>query len=65
MIDDAAWRAMTHLWEMKHPYYCSESNYFKNGVGMHYESWAEFHAAMGDADDDYNLVFRWAAVPCP
>ena len=56
---------MTHLWEMKHPYYCSESNYFKNGVGMHYESWAEFHAAMGDADDDYNLVFRWAAVPCP
>ena len=48
-----------HLWEIHHPYYCSESNYYKNGVGEHFDSWADFHGAMGSADDDLNLLFRW------
>jgi hypothetical protein len=53
-----------HLWEIDHPYYCTEGNYFVPGtrwneVHNSYDSWTEFHDAWGDADPDYNLVFRW------
>lgn len=48
-----------HLWEIDHPYYCSESNYHDREVFQHFDSWADFYAEMGDADEDYNLVFRW------
>ncbi|MFJ9214276.1 hypothetical protein [Streptomyces sp. NPDC102264] len=47
------------LWEIDHPYYCTEGNYYKNGNHLTYASWAEFYAEWGDLDPDMNLVFRW------
>lgn len=53
-----------HLWEIDHPYYCNEGNYYASGTERHevhssYESWADFIAEWGDSDPDMNLVFRW------
>ena len=48
-----------HLWEVKHPYYANEGNYYSNECHAPYKSWAEFIEAEGDADIDYNLVYRW------
>lgn len=55
---------VTHLWDAKHPYYCSEGNYYVGGDRWHevhdeFDSWADFYAAWGDSDEDMNLVFRW------
>lgn len=50
---------MKHLWEINHPYYSSDSNYFKQGVGQHYPSWREFATEWEDNDLDLNLLFRW------
>lgn len=50
---------MSHLWEIDHPYYCQEGNYFKNGQHLTYDSWAAFQEEWGSLDDDLNLVFRW------
>ncbi len=51
---------MAHLWEIKHPYYCNQGNYFaREPCGDHYKTFAEFMSAYADADFDYNLVFRW------
>lgn len=52
---------MNHLWEAKHSYYCNEGNYYTNDreLGPHYKRWADFLDEWGDADLDYNLVFRW------
>lgn len=51
------------LWEARHPYYCTEGNYFTSQKHHQtiwpFKSWAEFLAEMGDADLDYNLLFRW------
>lgn len=52
------------LWDSTHPYYCQEGNFYVGGLRWHevhetFDSWADFHEAWGDADDDYNLVFRW------
>lgn len=49
----------TRLWEVDHPYYCNEGNYFKAGLINEYDTWREFVNEEGDADVDYNLVFRW------
>lgn len=48
-----------HLWEIKHPYYCSEGNYFSNDMHHEYKSWVDFLDEFGDTDMDMNLVFRW------
>jgi len=52
---------MKHLWEVDHPYYCSESNYFAaaSNTISDFKCWADFIAEWGDADEDYNLLFRW------
>jgi hypothetical protein len=51
---------MTHLWEINHPYYCNEGNYFASeSVESEYDSWAGFFEEEGDSDFDMNLVFRW------
>ncbi len=51
---------MKHLWEIKHPYYCNEGNYFSGeSVESEYGSWADFMEEEGDSDLDMNLVFRW------
>lgn len=58
------------LWEVKHPYYCSDTNYYVSGLenppGGHHEfgSWAEFD--WKDSDADLNLLVRWDwMVPDP
>lgn len=43
-----------HLWEIDHPYYFDH-----DGDNPPFESWADFLDEFGDADMDYNLVFRW------
>lgn len=48
-----------HLWDVDHDYYCNDGNYYANDTHAIYETWAEFIEAEGDADMDYNLVFRW------
>lgn len=50
----------THLYDSDHPYRCETANCWSGG-DMHsrFSSWAEFHDDMGDADMDYNLLFRW------
>jgi len=52
---------VTHLWEIKHPYYCNEGNFYKNGPDVHtvYASWGDFFEDWGTADEDWNAVFRW------
>lgn len=53
---------MPHLWEIDHPYYCNEGNYYAPGTDQpteKYESWEDFIDAEGDSDFDMNLVFRW------
>ncbi|MGW4703740.1 hypothetical protein [Streptomyces sp. NPDC004285] len=50
---------MAHLWEIDHPYYCQEGNYFKNGQHLTYPDWAAFQEEWGSLDDDLNLAFRW------
>lgn len=48
-----------HLWEIDHSYYCSLESYFSNETYTHFESFDEFLEMWGDADPDYNLLFRW------
>jgi hypothetical protein len=51
---------VTHLWEVDHPYYCSEDNFYKLGLHNRFESWAEFtETTFFSGDPDLNLVFRW------
>lgn len=50
------------LWEVDHPYYCAEGNYYArpvDGLPTEYDSWADFIADWGNTDPDMNLVFRW------
>ena len=50
-----------HLWEIKHPYYCEEHNYYQNlnEEQVTFKSWKDFLEDFGEADDDYNFLFRW------
>lgn len=53
-----------HLWEVDHPYYCNESNFFQRGdsdyeTNFKYKSFNDFMAEWGSSDEDMNLVFRW------
>lgn len=52
-----------HLWEVDHSYYCTDGQYFssqdKCQTVWEFKSWADFLSEMGDADMDYNLLFRW------
>jgi len=52
---------MKHLWEVDHPYYCNEGNYFASSqeCGDEFKSFADFLSEHGDSDFDLNLVFRW------
>ena len=50
------------LWEIKHPYYCEDGNYYADGYTQtifRYDSWSDYMEEFADADKDYNLVFRW------
>jgi hypothetical protein len=48
-----------HLWEIHHPYYASESNYYSNDAGNSYDSWYDFIESEGGNDKDLNAIFRW------
>jgi len=52
-----------HLWDVDHPYYCTEGGYFhtqEHFPTIHsFGSWAEFLSDMGSSDEDLNLLFRW------
>lgn len=52
-----------HLWEVKHPYDCTEGQYTSSQHNFktifEYESFSDFLEEWGNADLDYNLVFRW------
>jgi hypothetical protein len=48
-----------HLWEVEHPYYCNLGNFYSNDCGQRYNSFDDFLGEWGDADMDYNLLFRW------
>jgi hypothetical protein len=52
-----------HLWEVKHPYYCVEGQYFttqdRHQTIFEYDSFDEFLEECGNLDHDYNLLFRW------
>jgi hypothetical protein len=50
---------MLHLWEVNHPYYCNEGNYFANDCGDTYGMWSDFHSEYNNSDFDMNLVFRF------
>ncbi|MFE5332920.1 hypothetical protein ACFRCG_41710 [Embleya sp. NPDC056575] len=54
---------MTHLWEVDHPYYCADGNYWATDGANHetYDSWAEFteETLWFSGDRDLNLLFRW------
>lgn len=55
------------LKETNHSYYCSDSNYYVNGLNnwgrCDYETWGEFKEEWffdgNDIDDDYNHLFRF------
>lgn len=44
---------------VKHPYYCSDSNFYSNEPSQYFESLADFLDEFEDADPDLNLCFRW------
>ena len=47
------------LWEVNHPYYSSESNFYSDEPGERFESWADYLDRWGSSDLDLNLLFRW------
>lgn len=57
-------KAAQRLWEVDHPYYCNQGNYFDNGCGEKYTTWADFYSEMGGSDPDMNLLFRWDWQEC-
>jgi hypothetical protein len=50
---------MKHLWELNHAYYCNLGNYRSNDCLYEFDSFEDFNEAWGNADLDYNLLFRW------
>jgi hypothetical protein len=51
------------LWEVDHPYYCSESNFFARDCSSHYDRWQDFVEVSHDEDFDMNLIFRFDWIP--
>lgn len=47
------------LWEIDHPFYAEEGNFYSNDCANECESWQEFLDDMGDSDPDLNLLYRW------
>lgn len=49
------------LWDVEHPYYCNEGNFFARHEECccGYKRWQDFAEEQGDNDLDMNLLFRW------
>lgn len=56
---------MKHLWEIKHPYYMCEGNYYYNDCHTAYETLDAFMADWRDVDLDYNWLVRWDWIEGP
>lgn len=61
-----------HLWEIDHPYYGPEGNYYANSYQTaewkhSFDNWGEFlKEDMSELDFDMNFLFRWDwQVPDP
>ncbi len=52
---------MKHLWEVDHPYYCSEGNFYSHEPYAWHDCWDDF--GMVDSDPELNLLFRWDWTP--
>lgn len=49
-----------HLWEIDHPYYAAEGNYYNNHCHTRLDSWADFtELYFCKGDRDQNLLYRW------
>lgn len=48
-----------HLWEHDHPYYATRGCYYSNECHQSFDSWTDFLDEWGEADEDYNLLYRW------
>ena len=49
-----------HLWEVDHPYYCNEGNYYaRESVCDEFKRFSDFLVEYESADFDLNLVFRF------
>ncbi len=42
-----------------HPFYCYNGNYYSAGAHQTFKTWNDFWTVYGNADNDYNLIFRW------
>ena len=47
------------LKDKKHPYYCSEGNYYSNDCYQRFDSFDDFLEGWADCDIDYNRIHRW------
>lgn len=47
------------LWEVDHPYYMTEGNYYSNDCHYDYPNLDAFLSEWGKADKDYNWLVRW------
>ena len=47
---------------VKHPYYCSDNNYYSSDAGDIYETMTEFLNVFADIDTDMNLCFRFDVI---
>jgi hypothetical protein len=47
---------------VKHPYYCSDNNYYSNEASQRYDNWQDFFNEWNDADVEYNHVFRFDII---
>lgn len=48
-----------HLWDVDHPYYWEQGNYYKNGCHSQASTWGDFYDEVKDWDPDMNLLVRW------
>jgi hypothetical protein len=47
------------LYDIEHPGYCSESNYYKDGTMSRFKCWADFLEEYKSFDNGQTLLFRW------
>jgi hypothetical protein len=57
-----------HLWEIKHDYYCTRSNYLVAPSEIDeyyekYESWNDYLKTFNQRFISHNLIFRWDWIP--
>lgn len=50
---------MKKLYEIKHDYYCQPENFYSGKTITYYDCWEDFLFDWKDADEDYNLLFRF------